>query len=62
MSVMVPDCIDAAGERHRSCGSAPSCGLISWTGRRYDQLVTRGSSGEGFVSGVSGRHIGTPAT
>ena len=53
---------DAAGERYCSGRFAPPCWFVAGTGRRYDQLVTRGSSGEGFVSGVSGRHIGTPAT
>ena len=45
---------DAAGERYGSSGFAPPCGFVAGTGGRHDQLVTRGSSREGFVSGVSG--------
>ena len=62
ISVMVPDCLLPPGEQYSSSGSAPSCWVVAGTGRRHDQLVSRRSSGEGFVSGVPGRHTGTPAT
>ena len=67
ISVMVPDClmppendtvrVDLRHHVGLSLGPAVDMAVDMTV-----ELVIRGSSREGFVSGVSGRHIGTPAT
>ena len=52
----------ATGEWYGSCGFTPPYWLVPGTCCGYDQLGTGAQFGEGFVSGVSCRHLGTPAT